>query len=1024
MSVSADSSEDQAAQINLLRRIRRATRLAHNCRARSFNLGMMPTVVQRVLLISPNTQYVRNKLPASSRSVHDVSDALLLRCRPLFTAFAMCLFLLHTSCSTSKAIRPSSSVRFPLQGGQSVSYSLHLLSGKYVHVVVEQKGIDLALKISNPRGRTICTIDRWTSGYGAEPAEFISDTTGNYTLKIWAVQKHAAARDVVLSVSPLTDASNADRRRVFELLRAVNIYYEAQQLYAKGRDEATVKALAKFREALRALPDGYPLWRASAWTNIGETLYDTDDFEKSLPVYRQALEYWGVAKELDGEAETLYNIAVDLYQSGAPTDAFTDCHDALYKWERVGDTKGQAIALALLGRIDQSRGQYHSALDDYMKAIPMIESTGDYMWDGYILHDLGMLYFALGDTDGALTEYNKVLAIEKKHPDPEAEAHILHHIGEVYVASSRYSDAAPILARALQIETDDLGRATTLIHMAAVQENQGHLATAMSSAQEALKIRKEQGYELGLPQALLRIGLLYLRMGNTLQARDVLNDARKFSEQLGDESGVAAALDALARTELGAGQLEQAQKYSEGAVQMAEGLRTHITSTEFRALYFSTVHEYFETYIDVLMRLRASTHDPSYIEMALNISERARARSMLDGISGIAGQIENTAPLGLRKEQRDLSEALSTASQQRLQLMAEGKPNKGLSVLQTRIVELNEKLRLVQERIRAGDPRYTAFLASKPYTVPTLQRALDPQTNLLEYFVGTSRSYLWVISRQKLTSFELPGKAELSRLVNAYYDELGIRLNQHLSDEMPVRAAGAKEQLSSISLELSRVLIEPAATLLADKRLAVVLDGPLEYLPFSALPLPQTSSGTMSTGSTHPMQPLITEHEIVELDSASVWLAARKHRRPAGWKKEVASFADPVYNTRDTRYVLQRRGAATCVAGTKSAGIRALSGFARLVFSAKEEDVVERYVARDREARADGFDANLENFEHQDLQQFRFIHLATHAVVDPQSPPSSGIILSLIDKCGHPLDGFLGLARIYNLRMAADSTLR
>jgi CHAT domain-containing protein len=55
-----------------------------------------------------------------------------------------------------------------------------------------------------------------------------------------------------------------------------------------------------------------------------------------------------------------------------------------------------------------------------------------------------------------------------------------------------------------------------------------------------------------------------------------------------------------------------------------------------------------------------------------------------------------------------------------------------------------------------------------------------------------------------------------------------------------------------------------------------------------------------------------------------------------------------------------------------------------------------------------------------ELAQYRIVHFAAHGVLDSQNPALSGIILSLVDERGKPLDGFLRLWDIYNLRLPVE----
>src|SRR5581483_6798616 len=99
--------------------------------------------------------------------------------------------------------------------------------------------------------------------------------------------------------------------------------------------------------------------------------------------------------------------------------------------------------------------------------------------------------------------------------------------------------------------------------------------------------------------------------------------------------------------------------------------------------------------------------------------------------------------------------------------------------------------------------------------------------------------------------------------------------------------------------------------MLAKKRLLIVADGALNYVPFAALPAPAAarpgSENEYRPGANQPalqtLQPtLIQEHEIINLPSASSLAVLRQHlagRKPA--PKAAAVLADPVFDVDDAR---------------------------------------------------------------------------------------------------------------------------
>jgi CHAT domain-containing protein len=255
---------------------------------------------------------------------------------------------------------------------------------------------------------------------------------------------------------------------------------------------------------------------------------------------------------------------------------------------------------------------------------------------------------------------------------------------------------------------------------------------------------------------------------------------------------------------------------------------------------------------------------------------------------------------------------------------------------------------------------------------------------------------------------------------------------------------------------------------LKGKRLLIVASGALEYLPFAALPLPETEGqrdgeterhGDKTTGrqGKSPLPtphsplptPLITEHEIVNLPSASVLSVIR--RETAGRvaaPKAVAVLADPVFETNDPRLLMaakRRSGGQESAFNTRSAAeasssaasssasggldcspflraVRSLGrgSLSRLLFSREEADAIADLVPARSLLKATGFQASRTKALSGELSDYRIVHFATHGLLNSEYPELSGLALSLVDENGKAQDGFLRMHEIYNLRLPAD----
>jgi CHAT domain-containing protein len=213
---------------------------------------------------------------------------------------------------------------------------------------------------------------------------------------------------------------------------------------------------------------------------------------------------------------------------------------------------------------------------------------------------------------------------------------------------------------------------------------------------------------------------------------------------------------------------------------------------------------------------------------------------------------------------------------------------------------------------------------------------------------------------------------------------------------------------------VSELLLGPAAAQIKGKRLLIVAEGILQYLPFAALPEPGKQA------------PLIVDHEVVTAPSASVLDVLRQEttsREPAG--KTLFVVADPVYSANDAR-VAQHPLAAVAQrepGGTNrihSGGEGSIQNFLRLRFSRTEAEQIANLIPADGAVKAFDFDANRDAVLKADLARFRILHFATHSVIDDERPELSGIVLSLVDRAGRRQDGLLRLYDVYNLRLNAD----
>jgi len=278
-------------------------------------------------------------------------------------------------------------------------------------------------------------------------------------------------------------------------------------------------------------------------------------------------------------------------------------------------------------------------------------------------------------------------------------------------------------------------------------------------------------------------------------------------------------------------------------------------------------------------------------------------------------------------------------------------------------------------------------------------------------------SYVWAIGQNYSKNFTLPKRAEVEEAARRVYDL--VTTSDHSIpgesiEQQQKRLLQADADSPVAIAALSKMLLGPIGSELKNKRLLIVAEGVLQYVPFAALVDPEDAT------------PLIVKHEIVTLPSASVLGVLRqetKERQPA--PKSIAVFADPVFDEHDARLSGESQVAAHADVDEarevkRSAEESGLSGFPRLRFSREEANQIMKFASRNNSLEALDFSASRAAATSSELQNYRIVHFATHGIINSRHAELSGVVLSLVDQNGKPQNGFLRLYDIYNMNLKAD----
>lgn len=782
--------------------------------------------------------------------------------------------------------------------------------------------------------------------------------------------------------------------------------------------ELLTRALKMFREKQDRRGEG------SALINTVIALYSANRFREGLSYLERALQLRVEEKDRAGEANVLSIMGSGYYSLGEPHRALEYLDRSINIFKNMTETEqarnGRLFAAVLNNRalVYHMFGQWELVIDSYEQAHKIFQKL-DATRAVKTRNNLGRLYYDLGDFPRALKELEGALEDSKKIGDPTATAEVLVNLGEVKASQTKTSAALSYFVRARDIGPTDRVRASALTNIGSIKMLQNERPSALDSFNEALKLYQKIENIDGETTVLLRRGEAYLTFGEKAAAFEDFKQALSHAKAIAAPQEQINALYGLARVERELNELNSALAHSKEALELIDSQRSRVPGQQLRTSYFSNQLGQYELFIDLMMRQYQTSRSESYLAAALEASERARGRELIDLLTEGKVDLRKGVDPVLLKQQDEAQQKLNAKAQAQTRLLSEKHTEEQARAREKEIADLIDEYNKLKTRIRASSPAYAQLTQAQSLTLSEIQQQLDDETLLLEYFLGEEKSYAWLVSRTSVMGIDsLPKRSEIESKATAFYEAL-TNLTSNLNDTRTRGARRRKDAAAPVQADpagLSQMLLKPVADKLGKKRLVIVGDGVLHYLPFGALPSP-LSKKTARTPY------LIEEHEIVYLPSASALAVLRTEtapRKPA--PLSVAVLAYPVFTSDDER--LKAATQKTTAPKDATPNDRVLRSGLELVplYATKlEAEAIDKAMHNFGETRiAMGFEASRATVMKLQEEQHSIVHFATHGDLDTEHPELSSIVLSLFDSEGRPQDGYLRLHDIYNLKLPAD----
>jgi CHAT domain-containing protein/Tfp pilus assembly protein PilF len=755
----------------------------------------------------------------------------------------------------------------------------------------------------------------------------------------------------------------ADARAESIVLDAEGVAFQSHGELARAEDAGRAACELRTRDSGEGLWTAMALehWGRSAWLGLKLDLAD-ERWHHAFAI-REKL----APRSLE-LAVSLNTLAVVAFRRGDLAGA-----DELYKRSeelREVLAPGTLRLGTLLGNramVAQNRGDMARADELYRKGLGIVERAAPgSREEAFLLNGLGTLASDREDLAAAEAFYRRALKnFETLTPDGVEVAGCLHNLGNIAFKREDFQAAEGFYRRAMTLRErlvpGSLDMAASLQGLGGTATRLGRLDEAESLLTRSLALKRKLA-----PGSLVEANAL-LELGKLDEARrDLPGALRHYAATLAIREKLAPrrwpeaeARWAMARVERQMGDAAEATTAILEAVRVLDEQRPSLGGG-------GLARESFEAKFDDAYREAAELLvEQGRPEEAFDVVERSRARGLLALLAERDVMPAVEIPPERVKEEREVDAEYDKIAG-RIERLSSERDAADLAELRSRLDALRDRRDAFIAELRRASPRLAALRYPEPLKLLDVRASLAPGTVLVSYCVGEAQTLLFVLggsSDPKPAVFRIPlGRAALRERVTSLrgFIERGRAVAE---PEGPLLGQAAR---------LYDELLRPAEAELAPaRRLLILPDGPLHALPFAAL-----------VRSREPLQYLVEWKPLHSSVSATVYAQLRQTpRKFASQPVSLAAFGDPE--------LPQNAGAAT----EPDAGILTRARSLRpLPFSRSEVRGIASlfgraatpYLGRDAtEERADALGPGV-----------RYVHFATHALLDRRYPLDSGLVLT------------------------------
>ena len=752
--------------------------------------------------------------------------------------------------------------------------------------------------------------------------------------------------------------------------------------------------------------------------------------------FKKSIEYYNIAQEIQHKLNFEKDKAITLSELGEAYRSIglykegEECYNqSIDIYKKLGLEYFMAQCFGNLAGVYKDQGNYDFAFKFYYMSIEILEKLDLKKELASIYNNLAILYETQEKFDEALFWIDKAILkrqelinmdeIELINQHEETEilntisnldelpenlkgyfvkwekrsiqkklATSLNIKGGIFQSLGKYEEATKWLEKSIEVKKNlnlKEGLAISYMNLGLTLHSQNKNEEALTMFYKAKQIQEDLNLELDLAWAFNNIGYLHSSQGNSEEALNWYSKAIGIREKLNQELGLAISYNNKGLVYFNEEQLDSALFYAQKCIHLREKLRKQNKGNINRRLFVDNILSSVEVAVN-------SSYELKYWETSFTISEKSKSRGLIDLLNEVSVNVKNLSKDILSKI--SINEYQLNSIVQKLSTNISVPRRKQLISQRDSINSIRIGL---QDQIKTQAPEYANLIYPETVTSKQIQSILNQEEVIVSYYIGDLNTYTFIITNSKLVVIDLGATEDLSSLIEKFRDKLLPQQRAYLTSrtQSRLKLKGLNKQFFQLSHQLYQKLwapIESTGLLSKNKKVFLVPDGYLNYLPFELL-IKDTEQKELYKD----YQYLVKDYLISYYPSATVFHFERTNKK-GGPIPEKDFFGLAISNFENS-FCSQDGSPLGNLEGTVTS-----------------IDTIKEFFDEDKRKTIYNEEASEDNFNNLSLNDFRYLHLATHGLINSDSPDFSSIVL----QSGGDENGCLNLYEIFDLEFNAD----